>query len=142
LEREDDLQEAQQMIDAGELEIAVDELRYLLADCGSLIQAHRLLGEVALEQRDLPLARGHFGYAYELGRGALPPAGLTGPLPYRFRENQGLLESAKGLAWSLHELGKPKLALKVVEDLLRWDPSDPLGVRTWQTDWAKLAESS
>ncbi len=136
-EREDDLEEVQKMLDAGETEIAVDELRYLLEDCGSLIHAHRLLGEAALAQNDLPLARGHFGYAYELGRGALPAEGLPGPLPYRFVENQALLESAKGLAWSLHELDKPNLALKVLRDLIRWDPSDPLGVQRWIDGWAK-----
>lgn len=134
-EREEDLEEVQSMLDAGETEIAVDELRYLLDGCDSLIRAHRLLGEIAMTDGDLPLARGHFGYAYELGRAALPAGGLPGPLPHRFAENQALHESAKGLAWCLHELDKPKMALKVLEDMLRWDPTDPLGVRPWLESW-------
>lgn len=123
------------MLAAGENEIAIDELRWLLDGCGDFIAAHRLLGELALADGDLKLARGHFGYAYEIGLSALPPRGFEGPLPYRLAANQALLESAKGLAWCLHELGKPKLARRVLGQLLLLDPSDPLGVRAWQNAW-------
>ncbi|MEX2118563.1 MAG: hypothetical protein WD847_03060 [Pirellulales bacterium] len=134
-ERLDDLEEVRQMIDAGELEIATDELRWLLNGCSDFVAAHRLLGELAMEQRDVKLARAHFGYAYDIGLSALPPAGLPGPLPYRVPANQAFLEAAKGLAWCLHELGQHEQALSVLDQLLSCDPSDPLGVRTWLQTW-------
>ena len=67
-DRAEDLEEVRAMIEAGELEIALDELRWLLADCREFIAAHVLLGELAVAtQGDLPLARGHFGAGYQLG---------------------------------------------------------------------------
>lgn len=134
-ERMDDLEEVHQMLAAGETEIAVDELRWLLDGCGDFIAAHRLLGELALADGDLKLARGHFGYAYEIGLSALPLP-FEGQLPYRLAANQALLEAAKGLAWCLHELNKPKLARRVLAQLLRLDPADPLGVQAWQQQWS------
>lgn len=135
LERGEDLDEVRMMLDAGEREIALDELRWLLNGCSDCVAAHRLLGELALEDGDLRLARGHFGYAYEISVSAFPPTGIDGPLPYRLPANQPFLEAAKGLAWCLHELGKQKLARKVLKQLLDCDPTDPLGVRVWQTAW-------
>jgi len=114
------------MLDAGEVDIAIDELRWLLNGCSEFVDAHRLLGELALADGDLPLARGHFGYVHRLGIGAL---GSKGPLPYRLPANQGFHESGKGLVWVLMKLGKTDLAREAVADLLRCDPSDPLGVQ-------------
>lgn len=140
-ERMDDLEEVQQMLDAGEVDVAVDELRWLLDGCSDFVAAHRLLGELALADGDLPLARGHFGYAYTICTSALPPQGLPGPLPYRFPVNQVFFESAKGLAWCLHELDRREMALGVLDTLLKCDPADPLGVRAWQAQWHAEPES-
>jgi hypothetical protein len=126
-ERAEDIEDVQQMLDAGELEIAQDELRWLLEGCGDFIAAHRLLGEVALELGDLNLARGHFGYAFQLGEAALAAITPTGQAPYRYESNQAFLESAKGLAWSLRGLSKPEPAREVLARLLALDPEDPLG---------------
>lgn len=122
------------MIDAGEVDVAIDELRWLLAGCGDFIQAHRLLGELALGEGDLQLARGHFGYAFEIGYSALPVA-WRGTLPYGLKANAPLHEAAKGLAWCLHELGRTQRAVEVVREMLRWDRSDPLGVSGWLESW-------
>jgi tetratricopeptide (TPR) repeat protein len=135
LERSEDLEEVQQMLDAGEVDVAIDELRWLLNGCSDFVAAHRLLGELAMADGDLKLARAHFGYAYNIGVSALPPQGLPGPLPYRFPVNQGFFEAAKGLAWCLHELDKRERALGVLEQMLTCDPTDPLGVKAWQTQW-------
>jgi hypothetical protein len=129
--RAEDMEEVEAMLAAGEPEVARDELRWLLEGCSDFIAAHRMLAELAMEQNDLPLARAHFGYAYQIGRRGLPPQGLPGPLPYDVPANQAFLESAKGLAWCLRQLGEQKLAQEVVKHLLAWDPSDPLGVRGW-----------
>ncbi|HWB08329.1 MAG TPA: hypothetical protein VG826_03860 [Pirellulales bacterium] len=142
LERGEDLEEVQQMLDAGEIDVAIDEMRWLLNGCSDFVAAHRMLGEQALADGDLKLARGHFGYAYEIGLSAFPAGGLDAPLPYRLPANRPFLEAAKGLAWCLHELGKLKLAVRVVEQLLKLDPADPLNVRTWQDAWLREAASA
>ena len=116
------------MLEAGEVDVAVDECRWLLEGCSDLVEAHRILGEIALEEHDLPLARGHFGYVYHLVVKALEAARAAGPLPYRLPANQVFHESAKALAWCLRELGHAQMAAEVVATQLRLDASDPLGV--------------
>ncbi len=127
LERAEDMDEARHMVAAGEIEIAIDEIRWLLSGCHDFIEAHRQLGELALAEDDLSLARGHFGIAYQLG--AKAAGELKGTLPYRLEGNQGFYESGKGLVWCLARLGKADLADEVVKTLLRLDPSDPLAVQ-------------
>jgi tetratricopeptide (TPR) repeat protein len=127
LERADDLEEAQAMVAAGEIEIAIDELRYLLSGCHDFIDAHRMLGELALAEDDLHLARGHFGIAYQLGLKAI--GDLKGTLPARLPANQSFHESGKGLIWCLGQLGKLDLAAEAADRLVQLDPSDPLGIR-------------
>lgn len=128
-DREEDLEEVRKMLDAGEIDVAVDECRWLLSGCVDCLEAHRILGEIALGENDLPLARGHFGYAFRLGEKALEQARNPSPLPHRLKSNQSFLESAKGLALCLKELDKREMAAEVVGVMLRCDPSDPLGVR-------------
>lgn len=133
-DREEDLEEVQKMLDAGELDIAMDECRWLLNGCSDCLEAHRILGEIALEANDVPLARGHFGYAYRLGTKALEQARTKGPLSYQVPANQSFLQSAKGLAWCLKQLDKQEMAAEVVETMLRCDASDPLGVKNLLSD--------
>lgn len=128
----------QAMLDAGETEIAIDELRWLLDGCSDLVGAHQLLGQIALEQGDLRLARGHFGYAYDICRAAVSGKREI-VLPYGVAENQSLHEAAKGLAWCLAELGKPELARDVLRQMLDWDPSDPLAVSPLLEKWRSPA---
>lgn len=140
LERAEDLDEVQLMLNAGETDVALDELRWLLNGCSDFVAAHRMLGELALAEGDPRLARGHFGYAYEIVLSAFPASGFKGRLPYRLSANQAFLESAKGLAWCLQELGKRKLARRVLEQILVCDPSDPLSVRPWREAWTAEEE--
>lgn len=116
------------MIDGGEDEIAIDELRWLLNGCPDFIEAHKLLGELALSAGDIKLARAHFGYAYDIGLAALPQRGLPGPLAYERAANQPFFESAKALAWCFRELQMPAQGREVLDSLLQLDPSDPLGL--------------
>jgi hypothetical protein len=127
LERADDLEEARNMMAEGEIKIATDELRWLLSGCHDFIDAHRLLGELALADDDVALARGHFGIAYQLG--AKAAGDLKGTLPHRHVGNQGFHESGKGLVWCLSKLGKDELAAEVAATLLRLDPADALGIK-------------
>jgi len=129
LRRNEDMEEVRAMLDAGEIDIAVDELRWLLSGCRDLLEAHRLLGEIALADDDLPLARAHFGYAYEMGLEAIRQASdFTGRLPYARPANQAFLEAGKGLSLALQRLGDTAAAGRVVQQLLALDPSDPLSL--------------
>jgi hypothetical protein len=127
-QRREDLEEVRVMLKAGEIDVAADELLWLLSGCDVLLEAHKMLGEIALADGDLQLARGHFGYAYELGLGALGKvAGSV--LPFARPANQSFFEAGKGLAWCLKQKGEVGLAAEVVERLLTLDPSGPLGLK-------------
>ena len=117
------------MIAAGETDVAVDELRWLLDGCSDMLEAHTLLGELALLEGDTMLARGHFGYAYQLGIKALEQAKAQGPLPYRLDANKPFFQAGKGLIWALAQLGKRETAGDVRDRLLALDASDPLAIK-------------
>ncbi len=127
-ERDDDLREVEAMVAAGEHEVARDELRWLLEGCSDNIGAHELLGELALQAGDVPLARGHFGYAYQIGVRAIQRSGSPAPLPFEHAANQSFFAAGKGLAYCLLKLDKPKTAAEVVELLRHCDPRDPLNL--------------
>ncbi len=127
-DRDEDLEEVRKMLEAGEMDVARDECQWLLEGCADCLEAHRILGEIALADDDVPLARGHFGYAYRLGIQAMKQAGAKGPLPYRLAANRSFFESAKGLAWCLTQLGKQDMGAEVVAQMLQCDPSDPLRI--------------
>ena len=119
------MEEVYAMLDAGEEEVAIDELRWLLEDCTDFPEAHRLLGEMALADGDAQLARGHFGYAYDLCRAAL--AGKRGiQLAVESAETQVFLEAAKGLVWALSQLGRRHTAATIARNALELVPADPL----------------
>lgn len=124
------MDEVREMIRAGEREIAVDELRWLLDGCSDFLEAHQLLGELALElDHDVELARGHFGVAFQLGEKALKRAGDARPLFYREPANRPFFDCGRKLAACLAELGKRDLAESVLRTLLSCDASDPLQLR-------------
>lgn len=134
-DRAEDLEEVRDMIDAGELEIAVDELRWILSGCSEFMAAHNLLGELAIEKdNDVPLARGHYGIAYQLGLQALRRAGMPGSLPYAHPANQPYYEAGRGLAWCLEKLGRGALADEIAKSLAELDTTDPLGIRAMLDD--------
>ena len=128
-DRSEDLEEVLLMVESGEAEIALDELRWLLSGCAEFIAAHVLLGELARSGGDMPLARGHYGAGYQLGLQALRRAKMPKPFPYSQLANQSFFEAGQGLAWSLEKLGKPQMAEEVVTTLVELDPTDPLKLR-------------
>jgi hypothetical protein len=129
-DRAEDIEEVRAIIEAGELDVAIDELRWLVGGCSEFIEAHGLLGELALAaDSDVPLARGHFGFAVTLGLKTLQRAKAAGPLPYKEPANRAFHEAGRGLAWCLAELGMMPKAEELVRDLLKRDPSDPLQLR-------------
>jgi hypothetical protein len=131
-ETADDLEEVREMIAAGESEIAIDELRWLLETCTEHIEAHYLLGKLAVEASgDIPLGRGHFGYGYQLGAKALERAGFPTGVQALHPANRPFFDAGRGLAWCLAEMNKRDLALEVVENLIRLDAADPLGLGAW-----------
>ncbi len=135
VERADDIEDVEQMLEMGEFEIAQDELRWLLSSCSEFVTAHKMLGELALGDEDLRLARAHFGYAYHAGNLALEDAGITTGLPYERPANREFLEATKGLAWCLHQLGEHEKALAIGEQLRKLDPTDPLDIQSQLLQW-------
>jgi tetratricopeptide (TPR) repeat protein len=127
--RLDDIAEVEAMVEAGETEIAHDELVWLLSECPDFLEAHVQLGLIALEEDDAKLARGHFGRAYELALRALDAAGGPQPLPYQLDGNKPFFQAAKGLVHSLMELGRKQAAKEVCQRIALLDPSDPLGIQ-------------
>jgi hypothetical protein len=128
-DRAEDLEEVLMMIEAGEMDVALDELRWLLSGCSEFIGAHVLLGEVARVGGDLPLARGHYGAGYQLGLQALRREKWPKPVLYSQLANQPFFEAGQGLMWTLEKLGKPQMAEEIVATLVELDPSDPLHLR-------------
>ena len=128
----EDLDEVHSMIEAGETDVAVEELRWLLELCNEMLAAHFLLGKLAVEtNQDTPLGRGHFGAGYQLGLQAWRRAGKPIPVAALHPANRVFFDCGRGLTWCLHHLGKTPLAIEVVEQLLELDQSDPLGLASW-----------
>ena len=117
------------MMEAGETDVALDELRWLLSDCNEFIAAHVLLGELARSMGDLPLARGHYGAGYQLGLQTLRRNKMPKPLLYAHLANQPFFEAGRGLTWSLEKIGKPQMAEEIVATLVELDPADPLHLK-------------
>ena len=66
-EMEPDYEEGMELWRGGEPEDARDALRYALEGCGDNLWVHVALGHIALREfNDPSLARGHFGYAFDL----------------------------------------------------------------------------
>ncbi|NBV46916.1 MAG: hypothetical protein EBR86_15090 [Planctomycetia bacterium] len=126
--RRDDLEEVEAMLEAGEDEIARDELVWLLSECPDFIEAHVHLGLLALEAEDVKLARGHFGRGCELVFRLLDAAGGPRPLPHALPGNRPFFEAAKGLVHCLAHTGRMPLARETVRRVTALDPSDPLAV--------------
>ncbi len=128
----EDLEEVREMIAAGETDVAVDELRWLLEICGEMLAAHFLLGKVAVEvNNDIPLGRGHFGAGYQLGLQAWRRAGQPTPVAALHPANRVFFDCGRGLVWCLHNLQLTPLAIEVVEQLLALDSTDPLALKNW-----------
>ena len=126
--RRDDIEEVEAMLEAGETDVAREELVWLLSECPDFLEAHLQLGLLALEEDDPKLARGHFGRAVEIGFRALERAGSPRPLPALLPGNRAFFESAKGLVHALVEAGKRGMALDTAKRVVALDATDPLGI--------------
>ena len=130
-----DYEEGIELWKAGDSEAARDALRYALQGCGDNLWVHVALGRIALEDNDAKLARGHFGYAFELAQRALPP-GFSGRLPRQRPANRPFFDAIEGLAACYNVLGKPaeaeplrRLAADLSGERPRGDPRPVPGRR-------------
>ncbi len=123
-EREEDLDEVRKMIAGGEPEIARDELLYLVADCRGFLEAHNLLGQLALEDEDIALARGHFGFAYEIALQSLGSA-FQGILPAGREYNREFFLAGRGVARCLISRGKREEGREILKKMAKFDPREP-----------------
>ena len=127
--RREDIEEVEAMVEAGETEIAHDELVWLLSECPDFLEAHVQLGLIALDEGDAKLARGHFGRAYELCLRALEAAGNPRSLPHALPGNRPFFEAAKGLVHCLLATKRRQTATEVCRRIAPLDPADPLGIQ-------------
>ncbi len=105
-ETQPDYEEGLELWRAGDPEGARDALRYALSACHENLWIHVALGKIALEEfQDPSLARGHFGYAVDLARRALPPS-CSGRLPPNRPSNRPFYEALEGLIRCLEALGR------------------------------------
>lgn len=112
-EMELDFEEGIELRKAGDPEGARDALRYALQGCGDNLWVHVALGRIALEDfRDPTLARGHFGYAFELAERALPH-GFRGRLPRHRPANRPFFDAIDGLVSCYEALGNPGEAVRL-----------------------------
>ena len=112
-EMELDFAEGMELWEAGEPEDARDALRYALQGCGDNMYVHVALGRIALEAfHDPTLARGHFGYAFELAERAIP-RGFAGRLPGDLPANRPLYDALDGLVACYEALNQPAEAAKL-----------------------------
>ncbi|MFO0910102.1 MAG: hypothetical protein U0794_17455 [Isosphaeraceae bacterium] len=127
-EMELDYAEGIELWQAGDPEAARDALRYALQGCGDNLWVHVALGRIALDEfADPTLARGHFGYAFELAQRAIPP-GFGGRLPREREVNRPFYEAIDGLCDCYEALDKPGEArsLRVLASRLEGGrPRDP-----------------
>ena len=127
-ETELDYQDGLELWKAGDPEGAQDALRYALQACRDNQWIHLALGRIALHEfRDPALARGHFGYAVELARQAIPQ-GFRGRLPRDRPANEAFYGAVEGLILCLCALGKKHDAESLrawANDLGRADQNPP-----------------
>lgn len=117
-EMELDYAEGIALWEEGDVEEARDALRFALQGCGDNLWVHVALGRIALQEfKDPSLARGHFGYAFELAQRALPP-GFSGRLPPDRPANRPFYDAIDGLAMCYEALGQGAEAARL-RDLSR-----------------------
>jgi hypothetical protein len=105
-----DYEEGMELWAAGEVEDARDVFRFALEGCGDQAWVHVALGRLALEQdRDMALARGHFGYVIELARRGLGRAPV-GRLDPQLLGNQPVFEAMAGLIRIMRATGQQREA--------------------------------
>ncbi len=125
-ERELDLEDVEAMLDADEVDVARDELRWLLDGCPDNIAIHYWLGDLAMREQDVKLARGHYGYAYEIGHRALRSERFPTPLPGEHEANELWFAAAKQLAWCLKLMERKELLADVIKFVRHCDPANTL----------------
>jgi hypothetical protein len=119
-EREPDYADGMELWKSGEPEDARDALRYALHECGDNLWIHVALGRIALEAfRDPQLARGHFGYAFELARRAIPRE-FSGRIPPERQANRPLYDAIDGLLACYEALRQPREAREIRELAAVW----------------------
>src|SRR4029077_7892446 len=87
------------------------------------LEAHNLLGELALEEEDVSLARGYFGLGYQNGLYSLTDW-FRGVLPARRVYNRAFFLAGRGLARCLIARGQQKEGRDVLVQLGRFDPQE------------------
>ena len=92
------------------------------------IDGHAHLGTALLAEGKPRLALQAYLCGLDLGERAIP-AGFSGLIQWGFTENRPFLRAAHGAAVCHIRLGKRHEALRLMEQMLAWNPNDNQGVR-------------
>ncbi|WP_201768084.1 tetratricopeptide repeat protein [Asticcacaulis benevestitus] len=103
-------------------------LKDIIADHPDYIDGYAHLGFALKEQGKPKLALQACLSGYELGQAHMP-VGFSGPIAWVWHENRPFLRAAQGLATCYSAIGRNRDAVVVMENLLRWNPSDNQGIR-------------
>ena len=103
-------------------------LRELTEAAPEHIDARAHLGSVLLESEQLQEAAAEYERAFEIGSKALP-TDFDGRIEWIRLDNRPFLRAAYGLALVRLKTGKRTEAIRLMEQLLRWNPNDNQGVR-------------
>ena len=103
-------------------------LRELTEAAPEHIDARAHLGSVLLESEQLQEAAAEYERAFEIGSKALP-TDFDGRIEWIRLDNRPFLRAAYGLALVRLKTGKRTEAIRLMEQLLRWNPNDNQSVR-------------
>jgi len=131
MDRKDDMDDVRGMVKHDEIDVAIDELRWLLSDCPQLMEAHALLGILASEfddptPDDVELALAHLECALDIGRTALNFRRLQAPLLCDRPTNRPFFQAGLTMIRLLRSQGKKDAADRLLQELIRLDPKLPL----------------
>jgi hypothetical protein len=131
MDRKDDMDDVREMVKHNEIDIAIDELRWLLSDCHEMMEAHALLGILASEfddptPDDVELAIAHLECALDIGRAALNNRRLQAPLLYDRPTNLPFFQAGLAMIQLLRSQGDKQAADQLLQELIRLDPKLPL----------------
>lgn len=124
VEMELDYAEGIEIWKEGDPESARDALRFALGGCGDNLWVHVALGKIALESfNDPELAKGHFGYAFELAYRAIPKD-FQGRLPRYNYKNEPIFDAVEGLARCYEAMDQPSEAVHLRRMANGWDSGE------------------
>lgn len=112
----------------GEIKKSQKMVQEILDEDAHFIDAHNLLGDIALEAGNLQKARAHHKKAMEVGDKIIPSV-FEGKIRWGFMENRPYLRAIHSYAQDLLDQRDIGAAIPLFERLLDYNPQDNQGIR-------------